>query len=156
MAKDIQVKKGSSPSASSSSSDFERMIDHFFGGQFGSLFADWPKPSRRYLMNVNESDEGYVLSTEIPGIPKKDIDISVNGNLLTIKAEHSEENEEEGREQGYRRQYQSFHHSFSLPSNIEAEKIEAHCEDGVLEIFLPKTQASQSKRVEVQQGKGGF
>ena len=80
----------------------------------------------------------------------------MNGNLLTVHAEHKEESGSEDSERGYRRQYRSFHQSFSLPTTIDPEKIEANYENGLLEIMMPKTEQSQAKKIEVQSGKGGF
>ncbi len=128
--------------------DMERVMDRFFSDPFGSFFTGLPALSRRAVGNIEELDDGYLLTAEIPGIPAEGIDIQVSGNLLTVKAERKEE-------EGGRRQHRSFHQSFSLPSTIDAEKIEAHCENGMLEIFMPKTQASQAKRIEIQSGKGG-
>lgn len=154
--KDIQVRKDNNPSASVYNpwTDMNRMMERFFTDPFGSWLTDFPNVSRRTLTDIKETDDGYVLSAEIPGIPKEDVDISVNGNMLTIRAEHREEEGEENSEQGYRRHYRSFHQSFSLPTMIDADKIEANCDNGVLEIFLPKTEATQPKKVQVQSGRG--
>lgn len=133
--------------------DMERIMDRFFADPFGSLMAGMPVISRRTSGDIEEVDGGYLFSAEIPGIPAKDIDIQVSGNLLTIKAQRNEE--EDNNQRGFRRQYRSFYQSYALPSTIDPEKIEAHCDNGVLEIFLPKTQAAQAKRIEIQSGKSG-
>jgi HSP20 family protein len=156
--KDIQIRKNSTPSADVYNpwTDMNRLIERVLNDPFGSLLNEMPSLSRRTLTDIKETDEGYILRAEIPGIPKEDVDISVNGNTLTISAEHREEEGKEDSGQGYRRQYRSFHQSFSLPSMIDANKIEANCENGMLEIYLPKTESAQPKKVQVQSGKGSF
>lgn len=136
--------------------DMNRMMERFFSDPFGSWLAEMPTANRRALADIKETENGYILCAEIPGIPKDDVEISVNGNLLTIRAERRQEEGKEDSEQGFRRQYRSFHQSFSLPSTVDVEKIEANCENGILEVFLPTTEAAQPRRVEVQSGKGGF
>lgn len=133
--------------------DLERMMETYFSDPFGPLFQDLPALNRRSFGEIKETDDAFVLCADVPGVPKEDVHIEVHGNMLTIRAEHKEEETEAG---GYRRQYRSFNQSFALPSTIDPEKIEAHCEHGVLEVLLPKTGSSQPKRVEVQSGKGGF
>ena len=135
---------------------FDNMVDRFFGTRFNSLLGDWPDMNRRALTNIQENDNAYVLVAEVPGIPKDDIKINISGNLLTVHAEQNEESGSENSEQGYRRQYRSFHQSFTLPTNVDPDKIEASCENGVLEVMLPKTEQSQPKRIEIQSGKGSF
>jgi HSP20 family protein len=158
--KEVQVRKDSvsarNPTVYNPWADMNRMMERFLNDPFGSWLSEMPTVNRRTLTDIKETDKGYVLCAEIPGIPKEDVDISVNGNMLTIRAEHREEEGKEDSELGYRRQYRSFHQSFSLPSTIDAEKIEANCENGMLEVFLPKTEAAQPKKIEVQSGKGGF
>jgi len=159
MSKDIPVKRNNqslSLADRNPFSDFDRMVDRLFGDRFGSLMGEFPIASRRTFGEVKETDKAYILCAEIPGVPKEDITIDVNGNLLTISAEHREEDGAPNEESGYRREYRTFQQSFSLPSTIDADKIEAHCENGLLEVWLPKVEMAQPKRVEVQSGKGGF
>jgi HSP20 family protein len=157
MAKnEIQVNRSGERGALSRNSfnDMNRLMDSFFGDPFGSLFPELPSVVRR--TDVKETDDAYVLFAEIPGIPKEEVEINVNGNILNVRAEHKVEEGGEADERGYRREFRSFNQSFALPSTVDASAIEAHCDHGVLEVFLPKMKTAQSKRVEVQSGKGGF
>jgi HSP20 family protein len=155
----MQIRRGNNNNQATTTSNdgfqqMDQMIERFFRDPFSAIFEDMPVvQQRRHFGDVRETDTGYILTAEVPGVPMKDIDISVNGNTLTIKAE---QNEEQDNEQGYRRQYRSFNQSFTLPNTIDAEKIEAHCENGLLEVLLPKAQIARAKRVEVQTGKGGL
>jgi HSP20 family protein len=137
-------------------SEMNRMVDRFFSDPFGSWLDDMPTISKRSFGEIKETDDAYLLAAEIPGIPREDLEIDVNGNLLTIHAEQKEETGDLKGDQGYRRSYRSVHQTFTLPTTVDADKIEAHAENGLLEIFIPKAEAAKPKRVEVQSGKGGF
>ncbi|MES2965003.1 MAG: Hsp20/alpha crystallin family protein [Bdellovibrionota bacterium] len=132
--------------------DMERMLETYFTDPFAALY-DFPVVNRRTFGEIKETDEAYILCADVPGVPTEDVQIDVHGNMLSIKAEYKQEDIGKG---GYRRHYRNFQQSFALPSTVDADRIEAHCEHGVLEVLLPKTAASQPKRVEVQTGKGGF
>ena len=155
--KNMQVRRNNTsttPSVGDAFPQMDQLMERFFRDPFSAIFEDMPVVStRRHFGEVRETENGYILTAEVPGVPMKDIDISVDGNTLTIKAEQSQEEEGEG---SYRRQYRSFNQSFSLPNTIDADKIEAHCENGLLEVLLPKAQMSHAKRVEVQTGKGSL
>ncbi|MEK6553930.1 MAG: Hsp20/alpha crystallin family protein [Bdellovibrionota bacterium] len=124
----------------------------FFDDAFDSL-VNWPSQLHSSGVNISESENGYVVAADIPGIPKEDIQVNVKGNRLTISAEHDESSDDKD---GYSRQYRSFHQSFTLPADIEADQIEAHCENGCLEVWVPKTMSGARRKVEVQSGKKGF
>jgi HSP20 family protein len=121
---------------------FDDMMETFFGNRLNSVLNDWP---------VTETEQCYVLTAEVPGIPKEDIEISVNGNLLSIRAEHKDETA--ANTKGYRRQYRRFQQSFALPTTVDANQIEARYENGMLEVVLPKVAEAQAKRIEVKSGK---
>ena len=87
------------------------------------------------VIEVFEKEDKYVVKAELPGMKEEDIDVSVLGDTLTIKGERKAESEV--KEENYyccERSYGSFFRSIALPSNINAQKIEATFEDGVLEI----------------------
>jgi HSP20 family protein len=99
---------------------------------------------------VFEKDNKLVVKAEIPGMKEEDIDVSVVGDTLTIKGERKAETEVKD-EDYYRceRSYGSFFRSIPLPSAVDANKIEASYENGVLEVTLPKTAAAKRKKVKV-------
>ncbi len=101
-------------------------------------------------MDVFEKDDRFVVKAELPGMKEKDIDISVVGDTLTIKGEKKMESEVK-EEDYYRceRSYGSFYRSIPLPSTVDASKIEASYEDGILEVTLPKTAGVKPKKVTV-------
>lgn len=86
--------------------------------------------------NIKELDDKYVIDVQIPGFDKKDINLDLEGNLLKISAEISEEKED-----GYQRREfykSSFSRSFTLPENVNLNEIEAESKNGILSIFINK------------------
>ena len=100
-------------------------------------------------VNITENKDDFKISLAVPGMKKEDLRIDVDGDLLTISAEKKEEKEE--KEKMYtRREYSfsSFSRSFTIPQGTKADKIEAHYEDGVLKLTLPKTE--ENKKTEAK------
>jgi len=92
-------------------------------------------------VNISEDKTSYKLDVAAPGLHKKDFKIDVNGNTLTISA-HKEENKEE-KEGSFSRQeynYSSFSRSFTLPEEVQHDKIEATYDGGILKLSLPKNE----------------
>lgn len=126
---------------------------------FPSLFDDFFKPWRDWgldfnggrsfsatvpAMNVSEDKDNYKVSMAAPGLKKNDFKIDVEGNVLTISAETEEKKEEKnGRFSRQEYNYSSFSRSFNLPETIRRDKIEAHYEDGVLSLKLPKKEEAR-------------
>lgn len=102
-------------------------------------------------VNITERKDDYLVSMAAPGLKKEDFKIDVEGNLLTISSEKGEEKEE--KEERYTRQeysYSSFERSFTLPDEINKDKIDAHYKDGVLELVLPKKEEAKKMAVSKQ------
>jgi len=140
------------------------------GRLFPSLFDDFIKPWNEWFdtssalgraitvpaVNITENVNDYNISVAAPGLKKNDFHINVDGNMLTISAE-KEETKEEKEEENYTRKeynYSSFSRSFTLPQEVNREKIEASYEDGVLKLVLPKKEevkkAVASKQIVVK------
>jgi HSP20 family protein len=102
-------------------------------------------------LEIYEKGDNYVVRTELPGMKKEDIDISVLGDTLTIKGERKAESEVKD-EDYYRCEmcYGKFSRSVTLPAAVQAGKITASYDDGMLEITLPKAAEAKPKRVEVK------
>ncbi|HXV24161.1 MAG TPA: Hsp20/alpha crystallin family protein [Alphaproteobacteria bacterium] len=91
-------------------------------------------------VDISETDTGFRITAELPGMKKEDIEISVAQGLLTIKGEKREAREE--KEKGYylsERRFGTFQRSFQLPSQADADRIEAKFDNGVLTLTLPKS-----------------
>jgi HSP20 family protein len=90
-------------------------------------------------MNISESDEEYQVSLAVPGMKKDDFKISREGNVITVLSE-KEDSSEENKKRYSRREYSysSFSRSFTLPEDVDQEKIDASYENGLLTLKLPR------------------
>ena len=102
-------------------------------------------------VDIYETDEKMVIKVELPGLKKEDIDIEVRDSTLTLKGERKFEKEIK-RESYHRveRAYGSFQRSFTLPSTVKQEAIEASFKEGILEISLPKAEAVKPKKLAIK------
>lgn len=101
-------------------------------------------------LDVSETKNNYIVNAEIPGIDPKEVEISLNDNILTIKGEKKQEKEEEN--ENYHvieRSYGSFTRSLRLPGQIQGDKVKATYKNGILKITLPKTEEAKKKEIKV-------
>jgi HSP20 family protein len=97
-----------------------------------------------------ENEGEFVLTAEIPGMAKGDVDINVEDNVLTLKGEKKFERDEEKDEMHIReREYGAFTRAFTLPRNVDAAKIRAEYRDGVVEIHLPKAPNAKGRQIKI-------
>ncbi len=135
-------------------SRLEREMEDFFGGFFrGWPFPRFPGTARGFSPPVDMLDrkDEVVLRADPPGLEQKDIDVTVEEGVLTIRGERK--GEREVKEEDYycsERWAGSFERSFTLPSGVSAEKIKATFKNGVLEVHLPKVEKAKGKRIEVK------
>lgn len=135
------------------------------GGLFDDFFKDMnpgfyvrplhgealPGPSQMKV-DVRENDGGFLVIAEIPGVPKEEIHVSVEGNVITLSAEvrqHSEKTEGEKLLRA-ERYYGSVSRSFQLPADIDADGCQAKYEHGVLTLNLPKKQGGRGQRLTIE------
>lgn len=117
--------------------EVDRIFDEFFNG-FGS-FGDGAGLSPRPVVDIADNDKELVITAEIPGLDEKDLDVSLAGDLLTIKGEKKAEHEERNGGAYYmERRYGSFSRSVRLPFQVDDQDVEAKYEKGVLTIRIPK------------------
>jgi len=122
---------------------------------FNQFFGNWPAALERtfgrdrfWAMDFDENEKEFVVKAEAPGFDASDLDVSVSGNLLTIKAEKkTESKEKKGREYFEERR---FERAITLPSGADPDKVEATYHNGILEIHLAKTEDAQRKRIPVK------
>lgn len=122
-----------------------------FASVFPGVFdSDAAEGARSPRVDISDDGNNFVLSAELPGISREDLDIDVKDNRLTIKGEKKLENKTE--KKGYlrvERSYGAFERSFFLDDNIDRENIKAEYKDGVLHLTLPRKQDEPSKKIEV-------
>ena len=104
----------------------------------------------RPAVDIKEEADRFLITADLPGVDPKDIEITMDEGVLTIKGErHSEASEEN---EGYKRVERvsgAFYRRFSLPDTADAERIEAKGKDGVLEVILPKHEKLQPRKIQV-------
>jgi HSP20 family protein len=104
-------------------------------------------------VDVYEDEHSVTLKIEVPGIEEKDIDVRIENNVLTVHGERKFEKEE--KEENFRRverQYGSFTRTFTLPTTVDAEKVSANYDKGILKIALPKKAEAKPKQIKVNVG----
>jgi len=108
--------------------------------------ANWAPP-----VDISEDERTFTLLADIPGVEPKDIDISMEKGVLTIKGERQSEDAKEN--ESYRRTERNsgqFYRRFTLPDSADSDKIEAKSEHGVLKIIIPKQEVAVSRKIEVK------
>jgi HSP20 family protein len=125
------------------------MMDDLWNGQRFS--NDTVRPELRPAMDVVENENGVSIRVDLPGIAPEDVNIEVEGNLLTISGSVESAVENEGERYHYQeRRSGSFKRSLRLAETLDTENAEATFENGVLNLTLPKRPEAQPKRIKVE------
>ena len=125
---------------------FSDIMDEFFNDAVATRQHSFA-PS----IDISETDKQYLIDVEVPGMDKKDIELNVENNTLTISGERKFENEEEGKQ--YHRvesSYGSFSRSFSLPDNVNSESIQATYNNGILHVTVDKSEQKMKKQIKIK------
>jgi len=122
---------------------------------FGEAFSELVRPARTatYVAPVDlyETDEALVLEMWAPGLGAEDIEVSLEGNKLTIRGEVKPEADEKVRRYYLQEiPHGSFVRSFTLPVEVDADQVKAEFKNGVLRLVLPKVEAARAKRIPVE------
>jgi len=134
-------------------SRLRREMDRFWDDYFGSGRRGLQPLQAEFApaVDVTETAEAIVVKAEVPGMDAKDINISITGDVLTIKGEKKSEREE--KEENYHiveRSYGSFSRSLALPGAVKVDKIEAKYDKGVLTVTCPKKEEVKPKAIEIK------
>lgn len=125
--------------------------------QFDDLFGDEAlrarRPQRSFVpaVDIEETKDGYVLTADLPGLTANDVNITVEGGVLTLSGERKVEREET--KDGYRRierSYGSFRRAFTLPKGVDVGGVSAVAEHGQLKVHVPKPVAELPRKIEVK------
>ena len=101
--------------------------------------------------DISETDKEYLVKTELPGIKREDVRITLDDGVISITGERKQEKEEkEEKRHRVERFYGTFSRSFSLPENVDDKAIRAESKEGVLYVHIPKTKAEQPKSVQIK------
>lgn len=133
---------------------FNRLFDQPFGTDiFNAFEAGEDMSSRNWLppVDISETDEALVLTAELPGLSKEDVDITLENNVLSIRGERKFE--KEATQENYHRverSYGAFSRSFTLPSNLVSDKVHASFSDGLLRVEIPKAEEAKPRKITIE------
>lgn len=134
--------------------DLDRFFDILDHSQFSAKQNEktWSIPC-----DLQESESHYLVSLDLPGIPKENIHVEFDKNQLTVTAERKEEKKEEDQTHHLiERTFGTYKRVFTLPKDVDPEKIEASCKDGVLQLAIAKAEKSKPRKIQIQDGSDGF
>lgn len=128
--------------------DLQREFDRLFGDMskdFGLFRKQWSP-----AVDLSETDDAYLIEVDVPGLKQDDIQLEVEGEIVTIKGERKEDVEQnEDRYHRVERHYGAFRRSIRIPGVFDSDAAKATFENGVLSVTLPKREESKPKRIEV-------
>jgi HSP20 family protein len=143
----------SAPDVYSNLHRLSRLMDEAFAGPWGggSVAAAWT-PS----CDVFEDQENLRIVLELPGVKPEDVKLSVENQVLTISGEKRQTAQEQSeRWHRYERSYGTFERMFTLPNSVDADRIDARIDNGVLTVTLPKAERSKPRQIQVKGANGG-
>lgn len=119
------------------------------------LFTTGPErqTSFRPAVDIHEDKDAYTVSVELPGVKQEEVNVNLEGGVLTLSGERKFEKTNEDKEKSYRyveRSYGAFTRRFSVPETIREDGIEANMKDGVLTIRLPKQEQPKARKIEIK------
>jgi HSP20 family protein len=130
--------------------EMNKMFNNFFRGGVqddGDLIPSAWTPA----VDVAEHESEYIVKVELPGVAREDVKITMQENILTIRGEKKAEKEaHEPNFHRVERSYGSFQRSFTLPTHVKNDRIEASYRDGILTVTLPKAEDAKPKQIEVK------
>jgi HSP20 family protein len=130
--------------------DLTARMQHMFEPAFKTSLLSEPVGWMPAVELVEEDSE-FLLTAELPGIPVENVDVSIEDNVLTLKGEKkAEEKFEKGRRHIVERSYGAFERSFTLPRNVEPEKIRAEFKDGIVLVHIPKGDAVKPRHIQIK------
>lgn len=137
-----------------------RVFDPFAVDNFDDVFRNLFRPGRfetvlpttQIKVDIDEIENNYVVKAELPGVKKEDIQIDIDGNFVSIRAEVKNEKDikKEGKVLRSERYYGAVSRAFTLGSDVDQANAKAKFENGVLELTLPKRASAQTKRIAIQ------
>jgi HSP20 family protein len=129
--------------------EIDCMFDRFRGGVADN--ADTETQTWLPSVDILERESEFLVRAELPGVKKEDVKITVTNDILTIRGDKKTETQNKGDKiQRLERTFGAFQRSFTLPSAVAHDKIEASFDNGVLHITIPKVKEAAAKEIEVR------
>ena len=130
--------------------EMDKMFEDFFRSNRKETMK-LPQKFSQPLSDVQENEKEVVVKIDMPGIDKKEIMITVRGNILDVKVEKKHETKVEKKNlYKYERSYSGFHRSLSLPADVESNEIKSEYKDGILKIVIPKAKKKEVKKLVIK------
>jgi HSP20 family protein len=124
--------------------------DPLRGGEWSSVAA---APTFVPRFDVMETKDAYVLKADMPGVKEEQLDVSLNGNLLTISGKREADHHDDGDAYfAIERSYGSFARSFTMPESVDGAGVTADLKNGVLTVRIPKKPEAQPRRIAIGNG----
>lgn len=125
--------------------EMDRLFDFTFPSRDTGLFSGWSP-----ALDLYDNKDAFVVSVELPGMKKEEIDLSLQEGVLTISGERRHEKEnKEGQTFRSERYFGKFQRSVNLPTMVDANKVKASYKDGILTVHLPKAEEAKPRQIEV-------
>ncbi|MGC4174683.1 Hsp20/alpha crystallin family protein [Demequina sp.] len=134
------------PATSPWQSDFHRIMTQFFADEEAPLTGAFAP-----ALDVEETDEGFTLHVELPGISPDDVNLSIEENVLTIAGERAFYSDKTT--DGFRRverRFGTFHRSVRLPDRVDPDAVTAAYADGIVTVTVPKAESAKPRRIQVE------
>jgi HSP20 family protein len=133
--------------------DMDSLFDRFFRDPWG--WGDFGSPTSGSMTmprtDLADTENEVTVTMELAGVDPKDVDISITGDVLTVRGQKKEEKKEKKKNYHYvERQHGSFHRSVQLPSTVDPSKVDATFKNGVLSISVAKNPEAKPKRITVR------
>jgi len=130
----------------------ETVLDEWFRGFFKPVRAEGAPSPVVIKMDVTETENGYLIHSEMPGVKKEDIDVAIDGNQVTITAEVKQEwqKKESDRMLRNERYFGNIYRAFTLPAELDESACDATYQDGVLELKLVRKAAAPGRRLAIR------
>ena len=123
--------------------------------EFDRAFSRWPTrteaefESAMYPVDIHEDNDNLIVEAELPGYTRDEIDVNIEQGILTISAQRKVE-EKKGEEHLKERTYKRVYRRFSLPTSVNTEQVDAHLDNGVLTLKMPKREEVKPRKIEVK------
>lgn len=134
--------------------EMEDMFDRY------TRALSWPRRGHQEVLSsgdwaprvdIVETEKAFTIKAEVPDVRKEDVKVTIDNGVLTVRGERKQEKEEKNKKfHRIERYYGSFSRSFTLPDNVDEAKIDATFKDGMLNLDIPKTEASKPKAIDVK------
>jgi len=152
---DVQIQRaGSQPRLRETLDPFERLMHWRDPFEAMGRWMSREEAGFNPQFELKEQSDAFVLSADLPGIDEDDLELELTADRITVSGSREEQHREEhDRYFTYERNYGSFSRSFTLPSDVNPDAVEASLADGVLTVRLPKRAEAKPRKIDLHKGK---